>query len=48
MARTREPTEGPVATVLKIEGGLPDLPQGEDDEAGESVVQMQAPTKASG
>jgi hypothetical protein len=56
MARTRDLTEGPVATVLKIEGGLPDLQV--DDVASDNVTpfptdcdeqaQTQAPSKATG
>ena len=36
MARTRELAEGPVATLLKIEGGLPDIPS--DDVAPDNVT----------
>jgi hypothetical protein len=49
MARTLEVAQGGVATVFKIEGGLPNLQDREDDSAaGENVAQMQSPSKATG
>jgi hypothetical protein len=46
MARTLELSTGGASATLRIVGGLPDLPQDEIDGAGENVVSMQAPCKA--
>jgi hypothetical protein len=48
IARTMEAATGGSAGTLRIAGGLPDLPEHEDDQAGENVVQMQGPSKAIG